>query len=68
MIDGEASAGDRFRFRPLGRTDFAMLGEDIVKRPYITIGFVALVVLLVAVVAATSDVRGDTMEVVRGTA
>lgn len=27
MIDGEASAGDRFRFRPLGRTDFAMLGE-----------------------------------------
>jgi len=35
--------------------DFAMLGEDIVKRPYITIGFVALVVLLA--LAATSTQR-----------
>lgn len=35
--------------------DFAMLGEDIVKRPYITIGFVA--VLLLAALAATSTQR-----------
>jgi sulfoxide reductase heme-binding subunit YedZ len=35
--------------------DFAMLAEDIVKRPYITIGFVALMVLLA--LAATSTQR-----------
>ena len=32
--------------------DFATLGEDIVKRPYITVGFTALVILLA--LAATS--------------
>lgn len=35
--------------------DFAMLGEDIVKRPYITVGFVALLVLVA--LAATSTQR-----------
>ena len=35
--------------------DFPMLGEDIARRPYITIGFVA--VLLLAALAATSTQR-----------
>lgn len=35
----------------------SLLGEEIVKRPYITVGFVALVILLALTVTSTSRIR-----------